>query len=398
MKLLHIADLHIGKRVCEFSMLEEQRHVLSQVVRLLRERSVDALLVAGDLYDKSAPSAEAVALVDWFLSAVAETGVPVVIIAGNHDSAERVAYAGGLLSREGIHVSPVYDGHIEPVELADEHGPVRIWPIPFLHPATVRHFFPDAEIRSYTDALRTVVDALDLKANATCRNVCVAHQFVTAGTVTPERSDSELSLGGMDNVDASVFDGFDYVALGHVHRPQRIGADTVRYAGSILKYSFSEERGQKSAVLVELGAPGSKPDIELVPLRPIHDLRRVTGTVDELLAAEAQEGGGKHAGGTASSQPGRAADDYLHVVLTDENPVLDVMRRLRAVYPNVMGIEYDNARTRAGLGSDPAMSAAVDDSTPMELFGEFYERQNGIPLTEAQRQVVADALEKIGRM
>lgn len=399
MRLLHIADLHIGKRVCEFSMLEDQRHVLSQVIGLLGEHEADALLVAGDLYDKAAPSAEAVALVDWFLSEVAATGVPAVVIPGNHDSAERVAYAGSLLARQGIHVAPVYDGHIEPVELSDADGPVCIWPIPFVRPATVRHFFPDEEISDYTDALRVVVGSCALERGV--RNVAVAHQFVTSGGTPPELSDSEISVGGLDNVDASVFAGFDYVALGHIHRPQRIGSDTVRYAGSILKYSFSEALGQKSAVLVELGAPGgvelgvpggegggvhvdAQVSLSLLPLRPLHDLRRIRGPLDSLVAPDV----------VAAAD----AEDYLQVVLTDENPELDAMARLRAAYPNVMGIEYDNERTRAAGVAAGDVAQDEDAASPLEAFGEFYERQNGRGLSDAQRDLVLRGLERIGVM
>lgn len=387
MRLLHIADLHIGKRVCEFPMLQDQRHVLSQVVDLVGERGVDAVLVAGDLYDKSTPSSEAVALVDWFLESLAKTGVQVVVIPGNHDSAERVGYASGLLGRQGIHVAPVYDGRIACVELEDEHGPVRIWPIPYLHISTVRHYFPDEKIASYTDALRVVVDACGLRredeAGRSVRNVAVAHQFVTAGGVSPERCDSELSVGGMDNVDVSVFDSFDYVALGHVHGPQRVGRDAVRYAGSILKYSLSEWRGQKSAVLVELGEAGGEPATELVPLVPLHDLRRVRGPLERLISPE------------VADAEGVSREDYLYAVLTDENPEVDAMARLRNVYPNVMSLEYDNARTRAaGLAEDAA--PADDSASPLELFCEFYEQQNGSELTEGQRAIVTEELERIG--
>lgn len=384
MRLLHIADLHIGKRVCEFSMLGDQRHVLAQVVALLREREVDALLVAGDLYDKAQPSSGAVALVDWFLSEVEATGVPAVVIPGNHDSAERVAYAGTLLARQGIHVAPVYDGSIEPVELEDVWGPVRIWPVPFLRPATVRHFFPDEEIATYTDAMRVALEACGAcgEGAGACRNVAVVHQFVTAGGVEPERSDSEVSVGGLDNVDAGVLSTFDYVALGHVHRPQRVGRPAVRYAGSILKYSFSEARDTKSATLVELGAPGEEPAVELVPLEPLHDLRSIRGPLAELVAPEVV--------GAADS------DDYLHVVLTDEGPAIDAMARLRALYPNVMGVEYDNARTRAA-GLQAGEAAPEDgEALPLELFGEFFERQNGRPLSEAQEGTVIDELERAG--
>ncbi len=416
MRLLHIADLHIGKRVCEFSMLEDQRHVLSQVIDMLGAHEADALLVAGDLYDKATPSAEAVALVDWFLSEVAETGVPAIVIPGNHDSAERVAYAGAMLARQGIHVAPVYDGTIRPIELADDDGPVRIWPIPFVRPATVRHFFPDEDISDYTDALRVVVGSCMLDRSV--RNVAVAHQFVTAGATSPELSDSEVSVGGLDNVDAGVFSGFDYVALGHIHRPQRIGSDTVRYAGSILKYSFSEALGSKSAVLVELGAPGADVDgapgadaaeagesdaagadmarageghasgarvsCELLPLEPLHDLRRIRGPLEALVAPDV----------VAAAD----AEDYLQVVLTDENPEVDAMARLRASYPNVMSIEYDNARTRAaGLAGTEAATDA-DASSSLELFEEFFERQNGATLSDAQRDMALQGFERIGVM
>ncbi len=386
MRLLHIADLHIGKRVCEFSMLEDQRHVLSQVIDLVRERKVDAVLVAGDLYDKQVPSAEAMRLVDWFFSSLAQTGAQTVVIAGNHDSAERVAYAAGFLAGHGIHVTPVYDGSIEPVSLADEHGPVDIWPIPYLHVSSVRHCFPEAQIANYTDALNAVIGACELRKLAdngqAVRNVAVAHQFVTAGGVSPERCDSELSIGGMDNVDVSVFEPFDYVALGHIHGAQRVGRDSVRYAGSILKYSLSEWRGQKSATLVELGAAGEQPTIELVALEPLHDLRRVHGPLERLISPE------------VADAEDTSREDYLYAVLTDENPAVDAMARLRNVYPNVMSLEYDNARTRAaGVSADAAPSD--EDADPLSLFCDFYEQQNGLELTQGQRKIAQEELERI---
>lgn len=387
MRLLHISDLHIGKSVCEFSMLEDQRHVLGQVIDLIDQRKIDAVLVAGDLYDRSMPGSDAVALVDWFLARLAATGVPAIVTAGNHDSAERVAYASGLLVNQGIYVSPVYDGHIEPVRLADELGPVDVWPIPFLQPATVRHFFPDERIADYTDALRVVIDSCDLRVvdeeGQRVRNVCVAHQFVTSGGALPERCASELSLGGMDNVDVRAFDPFDYVALGHVHGAQRVGRDAVRYSGSILKYSTSEWRGHKSATIVQLDEPGVEPAIELVPLVPLHDLRRMRGPLERLVSAE------------VADDPATSREDYLYVQLTDENPVLDALARLREIYPNVMSLEYDNARTRAaGIGAG-APEVDEPETSPLDLFCEFYEQQNGSPLTDAQRFVVIDELEKI---
>lgn len=362
-------------------MLEDQRHVLRQVVDLLAAGRADALLVAGDVYDKSQPSSEAVALVDWFLTAVAETGVPAVVIPGNHDSAERVAYAGGLLARQGIHLAPQFAGTIEPVRLEDGYGPVDVWPIPFLRPATVRHFLPDAPADTYTEALRSLVATLPLDPSA--RNVAVVHQFLTAAGTTVERSDSEVSVGGLDDIDVRVFDGFDYVAAGHIHRPQRIGRDSARYAGSILKYSLSEADYDKSACLVTLAGRGEEPQVELVPLRPLHDLRRIRGPLESLVAPDV----------VAAADP----EDYLHVVLTDENPALDAMARLRDVYPNVMSVEYDNARTRAaGVASDaPDLGA---EASPLDLFSDFYREQNGAELSQAQRAVVVEELERMGVM
>ena len=381
MRLLHLADLHIGKRVCDFPMIGDQRHVLGQVLDLLRAGVVDALLVAGDVYDKSQPSSEAVALVDWFLQGVADTGVPAIVIPGNHDSAERVAYAGGLLSRQGIHMAPAFDGHIEPVMLADEHGPVAVWPIPFLHPAQIRHFLPDAKTDTYTDAFRALVASLPLDASV--RNVAVAHQFVTAAGVTPERSDSEVSVGGLDNVDAGVFDPFDYVALGHIHRAQRVGRDCVRYAGSLLKYSLLEADYDKSAPLVTLGPKEEEPGIELVPLTPLHDLRRIRGPLAKLVSADVVSAAD--------------AQDYLHVILTDQDPQVNAMARLRDAYPNVMSIEYDNARTRAaGAQADGPTDEPQED--PLQLFSQFYEAQNGIAPTKRQLAIVEEELEGIGVM
>lgn len=379
MRFLHLADLHIGKSVCEFPMLEDQRHVLGEVVSLLGSGDIDCLLVAGDLYDKTQPSSQAVALVDWFLGGVAGTGVPAVVIPGNHDSAERVAYAGDLLSGAGIHVAPVFDGTIAPVRLSDEHGPVNVWPIPFLRPAEVRHAFDDCSATSYTDAMRHLVGTFELDPAE--RNVAVVHQFVTATGTQPERTDSELSLGGMDNVDFEVFDSFDYVACGHVHRPQRVGRDACRYAGSPLKYSLSEAAGSKSAPVVSMGAKGEGVSVSLVPLTPLHDLRKVVGPLEELLS-DAVVGGADH-------------NDYLHVVLTDQDPIPNALGRLRDRYPNVMSLEYDNSRTRAeGLAAD-ATAAERPEASPLELFEDFFAEQNGRPMSDLQREVVADELGRI---
>ena len=382
MKLLHLADLHLGKHVNGFPMLEDQRHVLQQALDAVESERVDAVLLAGDIYDKSSPSAEAVALADWFFSEVSARGAALVAVAGNHDSAERIAYGGSIFARQQVFVSPVYQGSIQHVRLEDEAGPVDIWLVPFLRPASVRPFFPDEGIETYTDALRLALSTCKLDPDV--RNVAVAHQFVTGsgGAAGILRSDSEtVSVGGVDNVDAGVFAPFDYVALGHIHAPQQVGRQTCRYAGSPLKYSFSE-KGAKTAVLVTLGDKRSgSADVRLgfIPLEPLHDMREIRGPLEALLQDD-----------VASSAP---ADDYLHVTLTDENPPLDALARLRSVYPNVMALDYDNARTHA-LGTQGEVADVCEEMTPFEHFSRFYELQNGMPLTERQERIVRQELDR----
>lgn len=381
MRLLHLADLHIGKQVNEFPLLEDQTLMLEAVIGIIEQKNVDAVIIAGDVYDRSAPSADAVACFDRFLSSVASTNAACFIIPGNHDSAERIAYASGLLEKNRVHIAPVYDGSITCRTLEDEHGDVTFWLLPFLRPAHVRPFFPDDDIPDYTAAMRRVIDACDI--DPARRNVAIAHQFVTCGAAEPDRSDSELSLGGIDNVDVSVFDAFDYVALGHIHRPQRIGRDTIRYSGSLLKYSASEIRYPKSAPLVTLGAKGDI-DIELVSLVPVRDMREIKGPLEELVSDE-----------TIAALDEGERNDYVHVVLTDEFAPIDALSALRAVYPNVMSISFDNARTAAAekaFGSSTLEDA--EELDPMELFERFYREQNGGGLTAAQYETVRDALEE----
>lgn len=379
MKFLHLSDLHIGKSVNEFPMIEDQRYILEEILRIAKEQNVDAMLIAGDIYDKSNPSAEAVSLLDWFLNRIADANVPCFATSGNHDSAERIAYASGLLKARGIYLSPVFDGSIEHVTLSDEHGPVTFWLMPFLKPSHVRAFMPEAEIGSdYTLACRAVIDACEV--NESERNVILSHQFVTAAGCDTERTESELSLGGMDNVDFRAYDAFDYVALGHVHRPQRVGRDTVRYSGSLLKYSFSEARGVKSVPLVTLGEKGDV-SVELIPLTPLHDLREIRGPLEELLAKD-----------VVATLGAAEREDYLRVVLTDEHPVMDALARMRAVYPNVMALEYDNTRTRTLSTFSEQEAKDIHRMNPLELFQEFYEKTNGTSLSKMQEETVRAAL------
>lgn len=384
MKVLHVSDLHIGKRVNGMSMLDDQRYILRQILDIAEKRQVSVLLIAGDVYDKASPSAEAVTVFDAFLTDAVAAGLHVLAIPGNHDSAERIAYAQGLLEKQGVCLPPVYAGEVERVELEDEHGPVEFWLLPFLKPGDVRRFFPDEEIGDdYSAALRAVLGACAIDQGK--RNVVLSHQLVTAYGTAPDRADDEIKLGGMDNVDVSVYDAFDYVALGHVHRPQRVGRDTVRYSGSPLKYSFSEARYDKSAALIELGEKKPGDDVgecvsfELIPLVPLHDVREARGTLADVLAM-----------GTALD----ASQDYLHITLSDEHPQLDAMAKIHEVFPNAMMLDYDNVtvlidRPQTQLTADP------DSMDTLDLFGAFYESQVGNPLDDEQQDFARKLIAKV---
>ena len=373
MKLIHLSDLHLGKRVNGFSMLEDQAFILRRILQVIGDEQPRAVLIAGDIYDKSVPPAEAVSLFDDFLVQLSRRSVQVFVISGNHDSAERIAFGGRLMDASGIHMSPVFQGSIAPILLEDEYGPVCFHMLPFVKPAQVRAVYPDEEIATYTDAVRSAVS--HMAVDPAVRNVLITHQFVTGA----ERSDSEdISVGGTDNVDASVFDAFDYVALGHIHGPQQIGSPRIRYCGTPLKYSFSEKNHVKSVTVAELGEKGCL-TVRTVPLEPRHDLREIRGTYAELTLRANYE----HS----------ATDDYLHVILTDEEDVPDALARLRVIYPNLMKLDYDNLRTRSL--SVIAGDEQGERKSEIELFEAFYAKQNGQEMTEEQRQFSLALLERI---
>jgi len=373
MKLIHLSDLHIGKRVNEYSMLEDQAYILHQIRTIIREEQPDAVLIAGDVYDKAVPSAEAVQLLDDFLCALARKKQKVFLISGNHDSPERLSFGGRLMEGSGIHISPVYAGAVEPFYLEDEYGKVGIYMLPFIKPAHVRRFFPEETIESYTDAVRVAVTRM--QADTTQRNVLVTHQFVTGAA----RSESEeLSVGGSDNVDACVFEAFDYVALGHIHGPQNIGRETIRYCGTPLKYSFSEANHKKSVTIVELKEKGNVAvrTKELIPLR---DLREIKGTYAELT--------------NKANYEGTDTSDYLHITLTDEEDIVGAIDKLSVIYPNLMKLDYDNKRTR--LRQSVGEAEKVEEKSPLQLFSELYETQNNQPMNDEQLKFMAELIEEI---
>lgn len=373
MKLIHLSDLHLGKRVNEFSMIEDQEYILKQILGIVKKEEPDAVLIAGDVYDKSVPSVEAVSLFDGFLKGLARQKTQVFLISGNHDSPERLAFAAELIALGGVHISPVYNGTVKPFTLKDSYGAVNIYMLPFLKPVHVRSVFPEEKAESYTEAVGAAVSHMELRKEE--RNILVTHQFVTGAM----RSDSEeLFVGGSDNVDADLFEAFDYVALGHLHGPQSVGRESIRYCGSPLKYSFSEAAQKKSVTVLELAEKG-KMQVRTVELEPLRDLRELKGTYEELTYRE--------------NYTGTGVEDYLHITLTDEEDIVDAMKKLQVIYPNLMRLDYDNRRTR----ESQLMTGGEEEGTrtPLELIREFYEKQNNQPMSEKQAALVSELMEDI---
>ena len=367
MKFFHLSDLHLGKRVNGYSMLEDQKFILERILTNVKEEQPQAVIIAGDVYDKAMPSEEAVALLDDFLCKLIalEKRPEVFVVYGNHDSPERLSFGNRLIENSGVHLSPVFNGQIKSVKMTDEHGVVTFHLLPFIKPSDARNAYPEAQIESYTDAVREAVGHLHL--DTTQRNVLIAHQFVTDAV----RSDSEdETVGGLDNVNVEAFDGFDYVALGHLHRPQAVpGKENIRYCGTPLKYSISEKDDKKGILVVEMGAKGSM-NYRTIPLLPLHDMREIKGTYDELTLLKNYEG--------------TNTDDYIHVVLTDENDVMDAIGRLRVIYPNIMSLRYENKRT--STETQVEMLKRVEQKTDMEVLEALYEMQNNQKLNDAQRK------------
>lgn len=373
MKILHLSDLHFGKRLNNFSLLEDQIYVNQQIFQLAKNQKIDAVIIAGDIFDKSIPSADAVQLFDDFLNSWAELNLPIFIINGNHDSAERLSFGLNIFSHNNIYISPVYNGEIKSITLKDNYGNINFYLLPFLKPSMVRPFFSDEEIKSHTQALKIALKNLPLNKDE--RNILIAHQFVTGAVV----SDSEeINVGGLDNIDAHIFDDFDYVALGHIHTPQTILRDTIRYCGSLLKYSFSEANQQKSATIIDITTK-EQINITTFPIKPLHDMRKIKGSYAELTNRQ--------------NYINTNTDDYIFATLTDEEDIPDAINRLRSIYPNIMQLEYDNKRTRTNQIIDTSDINSL--KTPIEFFNEFYQLQNNQGLNDAQMQIMQDLIDSI---
>lgn len=374
MKFLHLADLHLGKRYNEFSLIGDQKYILDEIVGIFDAERCDGVIIAGDIYDKSVPSAEAVELFDGFLNALAERGAQVFAISGNHDSAERIAFGSRLMSLGGVHFSPVYSGAVEPVKLHDKYGVVNVYMLPFIKPATVRRFFGGQTIENYNDAVKAAVNAMNVDTRE--RNVLVVHQFVTGAS---HSGSEEFVVGDLGNVDAEIFAPFDYTALGHVHGAQNVGSPAVRYSGTPLKYSLSEAKNEKSVTVVELGPKGDLA-VRTVALKPLRDVVEIRGTYEELTKRSFY-------GGTTLT------GDLVHVVLTDEEEVPDALGKLRLIYPDITSLRYDNARTQES--SQVGQLEAVSARSPIELFSALFEAQNNKPMSPEQRELAESLIEKI---
>ena len=373
MKFVHLSDLHLGKRVNGYSMIEDQKCILLKILNVIDKQKAEAVVIAGDVYDKPIPPTEAVQLFDDFLFRLVERNLQILVISGNHDSPERIAFGSRFMDKSGVHMSQVYNGKNDLVELKDKYGKVNFYMLPFVKPSNVRRFFEDEEINTYTDAVRVAVSHMNVNKKA--RNVIITHQFVTGA----QRSESEtIAVGGTDNVDSYVFDDFDYVALGHIHGPQNVGKNTVRYCGTPLKYSFSEISHKQSVTVVEMKEKGNV-KVSTVELTPKLDMREIKGTYEELTFKKNYEN--------------TNTEDYLHIILTDEEDVADAVAKLRCVYPNLMKLDYDNTRTRNSLALTQAEE--TEKKTDTELLSEFFEKQNGKSLSDEQLEYAANLFEQI---
>ena len=373
MKIMHLSDLHIGKKVNEYSMLQDQIYILKEILHIIDDEKVETVIIAGDVYDRSLPPNEALELFDEFLYQLSSRNVNVFVISGNHDSPERISYGGRMMTENKIFLSPVYDGNVKPITLNDYYGEVNFYLLPFVRPADIRRYFPDENIENYTDAVKVAIDNMNVDFSE--RNILVTHQFVTG----VELSESEdIIVGGTDNVSGEVFDGFDYVALGHIHREQTVGKDNIRYCGTPLKYSFSEAKNIKSVTILDFNDKGNI-EYSKIPLTPFRDMREIRGTYYELTLK--------------SSYESTNTEDYLHITLTDEEDIPDAIGKLRSIYPNIMKLDYDNLRTR-GSGTVDAIEN-IESKSPFELFADLFKQQNNQDMSEEQEEIMRNLIDKI---
>lgn len=376
MKILHLADLHLGKRVNEFSMLEDQRYILNQILDIVEEEAVEVVMICGDVYDKGIPPVDAIELLDDFLWKLAEKDCRTLMISGNHDSGDRLGFGKHLFQNSNLFIASQFSGEIEKITIPCGNLPVNFYMLPFVKPVIVNQSL-GIHTQSYQECLRYLIE--HTKIDPEEMNLLMAHQFVTAGKENPELSDSETSsLGGIDNVDYRIFDPFDYVALGHIHKPQAMGRPQVRYSGSILKYSFSEIRKEKEVVMLHI-EENKKMEMSFRKLKPLRDMREIKGTIRQLMEGEIKLGN---------------QEDYMQVTLTDEEEILDAIGKVRTVFPNVMQICLENRRY-ARQQQIRAEEQDILHQDPLQLFAEFYKMQNNIELEEEEAEKIKTIFEEV---
>ena len=374
MKFIHLSDLHLGKKLHESSLIEDQEYILNEILQIIDEEKPDGVILAGDIYDKSIPPVDAVELFDSFLVSLSKRNINTFVISGNHDSPERVSCGGKLMENSNVYMAPVYSGEVKPISFEDEYGKINVYLLPFVKPSHIRRFYPDEKIESYSDAMRVAVE--NMNVDSTVRNVLVTHQFVTGAELS---TSEDIAVGGTDNIDGTIFKDFDYVALGHIHRPQNVGSERIRYCGTPLKYSFSEVKQEKSVTAVQLDEKGSL-KVETIPLEPLYDMAELKGTFDEV---------------TSSDYIGRKEhkNDYVHIILTDEEDVPNAMGRLRNYYNKLLWLSYDNKRTSQEQLVEADENA--DKKDPLDVFADFYEQRNNKPMTQEQTKYMKSLIDKI---
>ena len=380
MKILHLADLHFGKILQEQSLIEDQEYILKEIINIIKEKEIKALLISGDVYDRSVPPTEAVNLLDDFLKIlIKDLKIKVFIISGNHDSKDRLGFGNKIFEDEGLYIESKYNGRLKKVRLEDEYGPLNIYMLPFIKPVEVKKFFEDDLENNYDLAINKIIEKEEIDESE--RNIIMVHQFVTAGNVKPERTESEvLSLGGIENVDVSNFKSFDYVAIGHVHRPQKIGRDTARYAGTILKYSFSEINHNKSIPIIDIKEKGNI-TINLLPLKPLRDMREIKGPIEELIKEENYKEGN--------------LEDYIKAIITNEEPVYDAIGKIKKIYPNTLKLEIQNSKTINKNEEQNINLEELKKKSELELFSDFYKLQNNLDLNEEQKEIVKNIISEV---
>lgn len=379
MKFIHLGDLHLGKSLCDYDLIEDQKYILDQILDICDKESVDGVMIAGDVYDKSIPSEAATTLLDYFLVKLARNGIKVFMVSGNHDSDDRLNFGSSLFTSNDIYISSIFDGTLHCESLSDGDTVIDVYMLPFVKASQVKHYFPEAKIDNYDDAVRTIISNTDIDPNH--KNILVAHQFVAGTGEDPALGGSESvgtqSVGLVEKIGYDCFDAFDYVALGHIHSPQRVGRDEVRYSGSPLKYSLSEVNNEKTVPLITV-SDEEKIKIELIPLKPMRNLRHIKGTLKELL----------------DKKNVKAPDDFIYATLTDEDIVNDAMGIFRQIYPNTVHIDYDNSHTRDIEQVD--ISRIAENKSFPELIGDFYRQMYGCEISDEEMDVMRSVAREAG--